>query len=257
MRPVFPNSAVVRAPERFVLRGGRWSGVDIPVRYGVFDHAVGGRCLVDTGYSRRTVAGKRSLMLRLYAAVLRPKLTGDALPEAEQRVDAILLTHLHADHISALKDYPEAKLYANGAAVRHFLHGARVGGVRHGFFRELLPDDFEARLTAFETLVQVEAPFGLGLSADVFGDGSVLAVPLEGHMRGHTGIVWTTGARALLYAADAEWMREAIVSDRSPGAPAQFILDDRSAARESGGRIKRFIEQGGDVVLCHDPEPLI
>jgi len=248
---------MVRAPERFVLAGGRWKWIDIPVRYGVFDHTAAGRCLVDTGYSQRTLRGKRSIALRAYAAVLRPKLTGQALPAAETKVETILLTHLHADHISALRDYPNAKLYANGEAVRHFLDGAHRSGVRHGFFREMMPDDFQERFIAFETLKEVEAPFGLGLAADVFGDGSVLAVPLEGHMRGHTGIVWTTGERPLLYAADAEWMYEAIIGDRPPGPPAKLILDNVEEARRSAARIRRFVEGGGDVVLCHDPEPLI
>ena len=256
VRPEFPNSATVRAPERFVLAGGRWAWIDIPVRYGVFDHPVGGRCLVDTGYSALTLTGKRSLALKAYASVLRPKLTVDALPAAEPQIDTILLTHLHADHISALKDYPQAKLYANGAATGHFMAGGHLAGVRHGFFKEMMPDDYATRLTAFESLAQIEAPQGLGPSADIFGDGSVLAVPLEGHMRGHTGVLWTGLERPLLYAADAEWLREAITGERSPGPPARLILDDVDAARESAGRIRRFIERGGEVVLCHDPEPL-
>lgn len=256
MRPSFPNSAIVRAPERFVLAGGRWRWIDIPVRYGVFDHPVGGRCLVDTGYSQRTLAGRRSLALRAYAAVLRPKLTDLALPQAEEKIDTILLTHLHADHISALKDYPDAKIYANGEAVRHFMDGSRAGGVRHGFFKEMMPDDFATRFTSFESQAQVEGPLEIGPCADIFGDGSVLAPPLFGHMKGHTGIIWTAGERPLLYAADAEWLREAVIADRSPGPPARFILDSVAEAGESAARIKRFIDLGGEVVFCHDPEPL-
>lgn len=246
---------MVRVPERFVLRGGRWKRIDIPIRYGVFDHPIAGRCLVDTGYSNRTLKGHRSLPLRLYAAILRPRLTEHALPAAERDVDSILLTHLHADHVSALRDYPGAKLYADRKGVEDLLASNSFARVRHGVFRELLPDDLADRLVAFEDLAQVEAPLGLGTSADVFGDGSVLAVPLPGHMKGHTGIVWTEGQQPLLYAADAEWLYEAIVSDRPPGPPARFILDDVAAARDSAERIRRFIDGGGDVVLCHDPEP--
>ncbi|WP_430404325.1 MBL fold metallo-hydrolase [Hyphomonas sp.] len=256
MNVTFPNSAIVRAPERFVLRGGRWKWIDIPVRYGVFDHPVGGRCLVDTGYSSRTLRGPRSLALTLYAALLRPRLTARSLPKAEPDIDAILLTHLHADHVSALRDYPCARLYANRRAVRHFLSGNRMARLRHGVFRELLPDDLSDRILAYEDMTQIEAPLGLGKSADVFGDGSVLAVPLPGHMRGHTGFLWTDRQRPLLYAADAEWVREAITADHPPGLPAKFILDDVPASRDSAARLRRFIEQGGDVVLCHDPEPL-
>lgn len=257
MKPVrFPNSATVRAPERFVLRGGRWGRIDIPVRYGVFDHPVGGRCLVDTGYSARVTAGPRSLLLRLYASVLGPKLTAEALPAAEPNVDTILLTHLHADHVSALKDYPGAKVYADVAALDAFLAQSRFSQLRHGMFAELLPDGLRDRVIDFASLPEAELAYGLGIGRDIFGDGSVLAAPLPGHMQGHTGIVWMGGATPLLYAADAEWMMPAVLEDRSPGYPARFILHDRNAAQDTARRIRTFVENGGKVVLCHDPEPV-
>jgi glyoxylase-like metal-dependent hydrolase (beta-lactamase superfamily II) len=254
MRPRFVNSATVRAAERLVLRGGSGRVRDLTVRYCVFDHPVGGRCLVDTGYSARVTRGRRSFFLSAYAAVLRPKLSAHVLPGAEPRVDTILLTHLHADHVSALRDYPGAKIHARKDAVDAFLRGSAYGRVRHGMFRELLPGDFAARVIAVEAQPVVEAPLGLGPGFDVFGDGSVLAVNLPGHMKGHVGYVWTQLERPLLYAADAQWLLRAIVEDRSPGAPARWIMDDPAAVKETGKRIAAFAAAGGEVVLCHDPE---
>lgn len=252
--PRFPNSAFVRAAERLVLKGGRGDTRDLTVRYGSFTHPVGGRCLVDTGYSPRVTSGRRSFFLSAYANILRPRLTSDALPLAQPDADTILLTHLHADHVSALRDYPGARIYAHGAAVRHFLDASAYGRIRHGVFRELLPDDFQARLTPLETLPPVAAPLGLGEGRDVFGDESVLAVELPGHMLGHVGYVWTQLDQPVLYAADAQWLMRAIIEDRSPGPPARWIMDDPGAAAETGKRIAAFAAAGGKVVLCHDPE---
>jgi glyoxylase-like metal-dependent hydrolase (beta-lactamase superfamily II) len=254
-RPTFPNSAVVRAPERAVLRGGSWSTIDLAVRYGRFQHPVGGAGLIDTGYSARVAEGQRSLPLRAYAAILRPKLTADTLPVAQPHADVILLTHLHADHVSALRDYPMARIVADRAAVEHYLAASRLDGLRHGFFRELLPDDLLDRLTAVESLPLVEAPFGLGAAGDVFGDGSVLATPLPGHMRGHTGYLWTGSPRPLLYAGDAQWLRRAVMEDRPPGAPARWVLHNAALAHATARRIAAFASAGGEVVFCHDPEP--
>ncbi|MCX7358030.1 MAG: MBL fold metallo-hydrolase [Alphaproteobacteria bacterium] len=255
-RPVFRNSALVRAPERFVLRGGRWSFIDLPVRYGVFDHPRAGRCLVDTGYTARVTEGRRSFPLSLYAQILRPRLQAEALPNAAPKIDAILLTHLHADHVSALHDYPDAKIFADGAGVDHFLEGTEINRVRHGVFRELLPDDLRSRVVRFETLPTVEAPLGLGSARDVFGDGDVLAVSLPGHMRGHTGFVWPKLERPLLYAADSQWLARAVMENRSPGPPAQWIMDDVKANAQTRQRIAAFARAGGEVVYCHDAEPL-
>lgn len=252
----FPNSATVRVPERLVLKGGRWTPVDLAVRYGRFTHARLGPCLIDTGYSARVTRGRRSLPLTLYAAILRPKLTTAMLPESVPGARTILLTHLHADHVSALRDYPEARLVGDTGAVEHFLAASAFGRTRHGVFRELLPEDLSARLVPLESLPIVEAPFGLGPARDVFGDGEVLGVPLPGHMRGHTGYLFAKQAPALLYAGDADWLAQAIREGRTPGAPARWILDDPAAGRETAKRLNRFAAAGGRIILCHDPEPL-
>lgn len=254
IEPDFPNSAFVTAPERLVLKGGDWRPLRIPVRYGRFDHRIFGRCLIDTGYSTRVTAGKRSAPLWLYSKILAPQLTDRALPGAEPAINVILLSHLHADHVSALRDYPEARIFADGAALDHFLAKGWFARTHKGCFRELLPEDLQRRALRFETLPQVEAPMGLGEAADIFGDGSVLAVPLPGHMRGHTGFLFKNPVAPILYAADADWLSRAILEDRSPGYPARLILDDPDAAAKTAIRIRNFVSLGGRLALCHDPE---
>ena len=253
MRPRFLNSAFVRTLERLVLSGGGWRTIDLPVRYGLFDHPRVGRCMIDTGYTQRVVSGKRSLPLRIYASVLRPRLQSEALAH-DQPIASILLTHLHADHVAALLDHPQARIYANGAGIDHFLNASALSQIRHGVFRELLPDDLAARVARFEDCPVAEAPLGLGEAHDVFGDGAVLAVPLPGHMRGHTGFVWPKLDPPLLYAADAQWLRRAVMEDRAPGPPARWIMDDRDQDLATRQRIASFARAGGEVVYCHDPE---
>lgn len=256
IQPEFPNSAFVTAPERLVLKGGAWKQLRIPVRYGRFNHRVYGHCLIDTGYSPRVTTGKRSLPLWLYSKVLNPQLTRDALPGHAPKADTILLSHLHADHVSALRDYPEARIFADADAVKHFLSTSWIARTHKGCFRELLPDDLETRIIPFTHTPRREAPHGLGEGNDIFGDGSVLAIPLPGHMRGHTGFLFTGGVAPLLYAADAEWLACAVLENRSPGAPARYILDDPSAAAETSSRIRTFVSLGGRLALCHDPEAI-
>jgi hypothetical protein len=74
-------------------------------------------------------------------------------------------------------------------------------------------------------------------------------------MKGHTGYLFATQPVPVLYAGDADWLAIALQGGRSPGAPAQWILDDRQAAQSTAQRINAFAAAGGRVVLCHDPEP--
>ncbi|MFN7180007.1 MBL fold metallo-hydrolase [Hyphomonas sp.] len=250
----FPDSAGVSVPEALVLKGGLWRVIRLAVRYARFSHPVEGPCLIDTGYSRRVTAGRRSFPLSIYSAILRPRLTPDALPDACPDARTILLTHLHADHVSALRDYPAARIIADATAADHFLGASAFARTRHGVFRELLPPDFRQRLTPLGALPATDAPFGLGPARDVFGDGSVLAIPLPGHMRGHTGFLFPQMDPPVFYAGDAAWLARAIREGRPPGPPARWILDNAQAEAETAARLNAFAAAGGRVVLCHDPE---
>ena len=253
IRPEFKNSAIVSAPEWLIMKNGTRTMRHLPVRYGVFEHPAAGKCLIDTGYSRRIMSGRRGGFLRLYGGILKPKLTSDVLPDAMPDVDTIIVTHLHADHISALRDYPSARIMLDGHALDHYLVAGWFQRIRHGFFKELLPDDFADRLVRFQDCPTVEAPMGLGEAFDLFGDGSVLGVPLPGHMLGHTGVMFT-GDRPLLYAADSEWLWQAIDERRTPGFPATQILEDKAAAQATREKLRAFVAAGGGLKLCHDPE---
>ncbi|MEO6360079.1 MAG: MBL fold metallo-hydrolase [Sphingomicrobium sp.] len=262
MEPEFPISAYVCAPEWPLMRGGRWRRVRVPVRYGFFVHPVAGPVLIDTGYTTKVTTGKRAIDLWLYAAVLRPQLVEDAQLEpflrargfALEDVRAVVLTHFHADHISAARDLPNARFYASGSAYRQLLQWSHWKRTRHGVFLDLLPKDFEARLTDFENAAEVSGPLGLGACRDLFDDSSVLIVPLPGHAIGHVGVAFATLDPPLLYAADVEWIRGALSPGRS-GLAARVVSHDLKAGKASSARALAFEQAGGRLVLCHDPEP--
>lgn len=246
----FPNSAWVTAPERLMLRGGSMQRVDVPIRYARFTHPSHGRCLIDTGYTSRVTNGARSIPLRLYAHLLRPRLTDQALRKGNE-ADTVILTHLHADHISGLLDLNGASVFGHAASTRRLLSQHSLTQRRHGLFAELLPTDFTERLQPFEDAPDTMTPLGNG--RDLFGDGSVVVVPLPGHMDGHHGVFLETDNGPLLYAADAQWLREAVVQDRLPTGPAAWITHDLEAARETAARLAAYERSGGRVVYCHDP----
>lgn len=253
IRPIFANTASVRARERFVLRAGSWRRVGLRVRCGLIPHPVLGPVLIDAGYGPRMYEGPRSLALRAYAALLRPKLHPLESPLAlladhgflPEDVKLAIVTHLHADHISYLRDLPNARFITDGQL---------AGRLRHGMFNELLPDNFAGRCDLLRGFAQRNLPLGLGQGFDILGDGSALGVPLPGHAPGHFGLCFP-GDVPLLYAVDTQWMRAAILEDRAPGLPLAAIMADRAAATDSTAFVRRFAEAGGEIMTCHDPEP--
>lgn len=258
--PRFFNSAIVRIPERLVLRGGSWRQVDVGVRYGMLVHPEFGPVLIDTGYGARVTRGaQRSVALKLYSAMLRPRLMEDDLPlvaleragYAASDVRRIIVTHFHADHVAALRDFPNARFVTSGlawATICQMWEGQRI---HSGIFSEVLPPDFANRILPIETLPETEDLFGFGRGRDVWGDGSCLAIDLPGHALGHFGLLWPQSDPPLLYATDTTWLSEAL-DGRLPGGIARIVYADEAGMRKSAALVAAFRRAGGRVVLCHD-----
>jgi glyoxylase-like metal-dependent hydrolase (beta-lactamase superfamily II) len=263
--PIFANSAFVRAPERLMLKGGSWRQTALCVRYGLFLGRASGPVLIDTGYTSHAVtAPNRSFALRFYGRVLRPALLAEGQPDAflsrhgltPQDIRTVVVTHFHADHVSGLGHFPNARFLTSTAAWTIFRQRGTYGNLRHGVFPELVPPDFQARLDLIETRPTVQAPLLPSLPGhDLFGDGTMIAVPLPGHASGHVGVIFPGTPRPLLYAVDAQWLCAALPANRRPGYPAALIAEDKVALARSSTIVAAFAQAGGDVVLCHDPEP--
>ena len=167
-------------------------------------------------------------------------------------MQTVILTHFHADHIGRLREFPGARVIAPGAAFADLRGRGRLGQLHHGYFRELLPDDIEARMTPIEAFPRLSHPI-FGQTFDLGGDRGFLAVDLPGHALGHVGFLFPEKPRPLLYAVDVQWHWDALKDGRFPGLPASAVYSDRGAMSRSCARVRAFAEKGGAVVLCHDP----
>lgn len=263
MQVVFANCANIKAPERLVLRGGRWRKINLRVRFGFIRHPELGPVLIDAGYGPRVTQGRnRSWGMRFSNAMMRPDLIAEQSPVAvvaqhgfaPQDVKLVILTHLHSDHIAQLRDFPNARFIIDRLAWEDMHNTSHRKNQLTGFFAELLPDDFGDRIIDMRAKLSVDLPLGLGDGFDLLGDGSTLGVPFPGHASGHIGICFPNFSMPLLYATDVQWARDALAPGKSPGKPATLICQDRKAWQSSTRRVRQFQQAGGDVMLCHDPE---
>ena len=264
MRIVFANSAWVSAAERLILRGGSWQSVRLRVRYGLIFHPVAGPILIDTGYTPEALAGEhRGRMLCLYAALLKPELNAaqQVLPVLKRfglspdDIRTVIVTHFHADHISSVSLFRNARFIASDAAWARVKARTPRQNLRHGVFAELFPADFETRLDAISTKSRVAPQGDIPGGADLFGDGSVIAVELPGHADGQFGLLFKHQEKPLLYAVDVQWLLKALTENRTPGFPATLIAENAAAIEPTSAMLRRFLDTGGEVMLCHDPAP--
>jgi N-acyl homoserine lactone hydrolase len=117
-------------------------------------------------------------------------------------LDFILLSHLHWDHVAGIPDLPGVQLRLN--RVEYDAASQGLFEKNHGLVRRLLCNN-PVKLLDFKG----PAYEGFRSSYDVFGDGSIILVPLPGHTAGQIGLFINRahGARLFLL-ADAAWVAD-------------------------------------------------
>jgi glyoxylase-like metal-dependent hydrolase (beta-lactamase superfamily II) len=162
------------------------------------------------------------------------------------RVERVVMTHLHVDHTSGMRLLPAARF----TIAADEWGGARKDGARGGFVSHHLPPESRVDLVDPESDGEQHGPFRRTL--DLLGDGSIRLVSTPGHTPGHMSVlVRTEGDRQVLLAGDAAYTLRSIEEQRLP----LLTVDDERYAR-SLAELKAFTEDDPDaiVVPSHDPD---
>jgi glyoxylase-like metal-dependent hydrolase (beta-lactamase superfamily II) len=231
--------------EAMVMAGSRWQSVPFPALFALLEHPRWGPILFDTGYTARFFAETRRQPASLYAKItpvsLRPdeeavsQLAYRGIPATTIRY--VIISHFHADHIAGLKDFPNAQFIYLAEAYQAVHSKRGWSALRAGFLPGLLPADFEQRsrpasLAELAPLPPDYAPFTSGV--DLFGDGTILAVPLPGHATGQMGLfLQTNQAETIFLAADACWHSRAYRELLWPHPLANLALAEPQAYRQT------------------------
>jgi glyoxylase-like metal-dependent hydrolase (beta-lactamase superfamily II) len=166
-----------------------------------------------------------------------------------QDLDFILLSHLHWDHVSGIPDLPGIPLRIN--RVEH--KGLQKGPLaqNRSLVKRLLCDN---PIELFD--VDGPAYAGFQASYDLFGDGSIILVPLPGHTAGQVGMfIHRANGPHLFLIADAAWLTENYLKP-APMHPLfwSLISSDRAAALQTLIELHRFAHQYPEIpmIAMHD-----
>lgn len=256
--------------EHHVLQGARRERVPFHSMVAVVEHPRFGVTLLDAGYSRHFHEHTRRFPFNLYAKVTPvtcgpgDEVKGQLARLGVPKVDRIVLSHFHGDHIAGVRDFDDADVIVHGDAWRDARSRTGINAVRKGFVPGLLPDGFGDRVFCLDRFS--DPGFGpFARAHDLFGDRSVLLVELPGHAAGQIGMLVQLGpagadagphgARKLL-CADAVWYRQAIREERLPGAITRPLWSSSSDYRASLHTLHAFSQQFPDIELLptHCPE---
>lgn len=247
--------------EKMVIQGGKNEDIKFPSMFGVFIHPKHGVILYDTGYTKRFFRETAKFPFSIYAK-LTPVYVNEedtAIKKLEKMgikpedVKYIIISHFHADHIAALNDFPQAKFIylKNGYQLVKKLKG--FAALKQGFLAGLLPPDFEARswvLDITDSTYKTSPVEPFDNTFDLFGDGSIKIIPLEGHYRGQMGaLVNNEEGKKYFFIADSCWLSKAFKENILPSRMANIIMDNSTAYKNTLTDIHNFYKQNPDIVV--------
>lgn len=251
------------ARSNFVARGTGWHEVHCHAPAFLLQHPDRGALLFDTGYAPRILDAFAHWPDRLYKYVTPTTLGMPALLQlsrygVQQRdVHTVIVSHLHADHVAGLRDFPAATFVVSQQALSLQQRTASLGAVRRGVLQRLFPDDFAARATVIPDFGGAILPH-LGGTHDLLGDGSVMLVSLAGHARGQIGALVRSVRGDVMLCADGAWTSRAYREQRPPHWITAAMQDDMLALSATLRNLRAFSAARPDVTILptHCPDTL-
>ncbi len=233
------------APEHIAMHGGRWRTIHFPAMFALLQHPTFGAMLFDTGYSYRFFEETKKFPMRLYRWTTPVTLHEEELAINQlstfdlrpQDISRVFISHFHADHITALKDFPKSKFVYMPHAFSGLRNLTPAEDVKHAFLRGLIPTDFASRSREVDMsqpiLLPLEyAPFKTGY--DLLGDGSIIGVELPGHAVGQMGLfARDENNKLFFFVADAAWLKRSIVENRPPHTITNLLFPDPEMYRNT------------------------
>ena len=244
-------TGVTRRSAGFAYRGGSlFDRRDFAMTAVLVTHPQGD-LLIDTGFGSAIDAQLQ--MMPFWFRATTPYTRGrsaaeqlDAVGYDRAALRALLLTHAHWDHVSGVPEFPGTPVWVTAEERRFITDGGWITAFARSF------GDAHYEEYEFES-----GPYlGFARSHDVYGDGSVVVVPVPGHTPGSVVVFLTlpSGKRYALL-GDLVWQREG-VTEREERPWLQRLLADADAGGVRDGilQIAAIAARLPDLILvpAHD-----
>jgi glyoxylase-like metal-dependent hydrolase (beta-lactamase superfamily II) len=199
------KTAESKTLEAFFFSGGSWFKQRIASQSAILVRHPQGSILFDTGLGNHIDEQfKESMPFWLKPLMAyRQKASAQSLLADEltlHPVRRIILSHMHWDHASGIKDFPEAEVWATQAEYDWATGGSAPEG-------RYIQSQFSGKEINWHFIKFDAVPYeNFASSLDVYKDGTVVLVPLPGHTPGAIGMFVNLRSGTRIFASgDTTW----------------------------------------------------
>jgi N-acyl homoserine lactone hydrolase len=209
----------------------------IPIPSYLVEHPKG-RVVFDTGLHRELQTGSERIgeLAKVFQVHYLPGEELGARLQAKEvdpaRIDYMINSHLHFDHVGGNADLPNAKMVVQR---REWQAASDPQQIRRNGYNH---SDFDLG----HQLQLVDGEY------DVFGDGSVVCIPTYGHTAGHQSLRVRLDSGEVVLTADSCYMRKVLEEMVLP--PFAYDYD---AMRHVIERFRAMERAGARLIFGHDP----
>lgn len=219
-------------------------------------HPKAGAVLVDTGLHPSVATDPKLNFGRLLNVWIRPALKPgmDIVSQLRRRgldpeqIGTVILTHLHADHASAISELPDSRFVVSQP---EWEAAVAPRPLRQGYRHAQLDHAFEYRTLSYDG-PQISSYATFARTFDLFGDGSVRLAYTPGHTAGHQSVICRLAARDFVIGGDIAYTTRQLEDEKAP-MPSQTF--DQHNYRRSQREVRLFRAQYPDAIITpgHDP----
>ena len=212
-------------------------------------HKEYGYFIYDTGYSRQIY--NCGLVGKLYN-FLNPAFVEkyDEIPQKLSKIrisisdiKSVIVSHFHPDHIGGLKFFDKSKIWVSKDVYLSYKNNK----FKNLIFKGLLPSLLEKKLSVIDDFRSI---YFFEKAYDVFSDGSVILVKLDGHAKGQLGLYLPE--HKILFAADCCWKLDFLGKINEMKFIPKLIQDDFYEYKKTIGLLKKLKNKNIKLIFSHD-----
>lgn len=245
-------------PQCVAARGTGFKSIEFPALCFLIKHPEKGYILYDTGYDNYFFEETKAFPNKLYAIITPVHLKEEeclgnqlkALGLTFNDISHVIISHFHADHIAGIKNFTTSKFICFSDDLKKYKKMNSFKQLTKAFLSGLVPKDFESRMIDVNGLQKSTFELeGFPEVYDIFGDNSLLAVPLSGHTEKQLGLFFQEKNQQYFLVADAVWGIDYLRNNQRPSSITRLLVDSKRNFDDTFNKLRNILTKHKDIQI--------